>query len=114
MSPLNKINLKKWRKGGICSRARLEIGKGQVVFFEKFAQKISTLNPCQFPFCPLWFSYRKPYSAKLKIARFRYFSLTDKTTQNKKDTREISRIFYATIAPDCLTFTFRLYRMKAQ
>ena len=30
---------------------------------------------------------------------FRFSSVTDKNTQNKKDTREISRIFYAAIAP---------------
>ncbi|WP_440216761.1 hypothetical protein, partial [Escherichia coli] len=32
---------------------------------------------------------------------FRFSSVTDKTTQNKKDTREVSRIFYSAIAPDC-------------
>src|SRR5699024_12373359 len=31
---------------------------------------------------------------------FRFSSVTDKTTQNKKDTREVSRIFYSAIAPD--------------
>ncbi len=30
---------------------------------------------------------------------FRFSSVTDKTTQNKKDTREVSRIFYSAIAP---------------
>jgi|SRR5699024_1303653 len=32
-------------KRGFCSRARLKISKGQVVFFEKTAQKISTFKP---------------------------------------------------------------------
>src|SRR5699024_12254022 len=32
-------------KGGFCSRARLKISKGQVVFFEKITQKISTFKP---------------------------------------------------------------------
>src|SRR5699024_11276403 len=32
-------------KGGFCSRARLKISKGQVVFFEKLTQKISTFKP---------------------------------------------------------------------
>lgn len=31
---------------------------------------------------------------------FRFSSVTDKTTQNKK-IQEVSRIFYSTIAPDC-------------
>src|SRR5699024_11527205 len=30
---------------GFCSRARLKISKGQVVFFEKITQKISTFKP---------------------------------------------------------------------
>ncbi|MBW1337103.1 hypothetical protein KYA48_13155, partial [Staphylococcus aureus] len=43
--------------------------------------------------------------ARLKISKnkifivFRFSSVTDKTTQNKKDTREVSRIFYSAIAP---------------
>src|SRR5699024_12871113 len=32
-------------KGGFCFRARLKISKGQVVFFEKITQKISTFKP---------------------------------------------------------------------
>src|SRR5690625_1000588 len=52
---------------GFCFPARLKISKGQVVFFEKIAQKISTFNPCQFLFCPFCLAYRKPDSAKIKF-----------------------------------------------
>lgn len=89
-------------KGGFCSRARLKISKGQVVFFEKITQKISTFKPLPIFILSVLSSLPKARLSKNKIfIVFRFSSVTDKTTQNKKDTREVSRIFYSTIAPDC-------------
>lgn len=86
-------------KGG-CSRARLKISKGQVVFFEKITQKISTFKPLPIFILSVLSSLPKARLSKNKIfIVFRFSSVTDKTTQNKKDTREVSRIFYSAIAP---------------
>ena len=87
---------------GVCSRARLKISKGQVVFFEKITQKISTFKPLPIFILSVLSSLPKARLSKNKIfIVFRFSSVTDKTTQNKKDTREVSRIFYSAIAPDC-------------
>ena len=87
-------------KGGFCSRARLKISKGQVVFFEKITQKISTFKPLPIFILSVLSSLPKARLSKNKIfIVFRFSSVTDKTTQNKKDTREVSRIFYSAIAP---------------
>lgn len=87
-------------KGGFCSRARLKISKGQVVFFEKITQKISTFKPLPIFILSVLSSLPKARLSKNKIfIIFRFSSVTDKTTQNKKDTREVSRIFYSAIAP---------------
>src|SRR5699024_1771501 len=89
-------------KGGFCSRARLKISKGQVVFFEKITQKISTFKPLPIFILSVLSSLPKARLSKNKIfIVFRFSSVTDKTTQNKKDTREVSRIFYSAIAPVC-------------
>lgn len=85
---------------GFCSRARLKISKGQVVFFEKITQKISTFKPLPIFILSVLSSLPKARLSKNKIfIVFRFSSVTDKTTQNKKDTREVSRIFYSAIAP---------------
>lgn len=85
---------------GVCSRARLKISKGQVVFFEKITQKISTFKPLPIFILSVLSSLPKARLSKNKIfIVFRFSSVTDKTTQNKKDTREVSRIFYSAIAP---------------
>src|SRR5699024_7446282 len=85
---------------GFCSRARLKISKGQVVFFEKITQKISTSKPLPIFILSVLSSLPKARLSKNKIfIVFRFSSVTDKTTQNKKDTREVSRIFYSAIAP---------------
>lgn len=87
-------------EGGFCSRARLKISKGQVVFFEKITQKISTFKPLPIFILSVLSSLSKARLSKNKIfIVFRFSSVTDKTTQNKKDTREVSRIFYSAIAP---------------
>src|SRR5699024_12091932 len=77
-----------------CSRARLKISKGQVVFFEKITQKISTFKPLPIFILSVLSSLPKARLSKNKIfIVFRFSSVTDKTTPNKKDTREVSRIF---------------------
>lgn len=87
-------------KGKFCSRTRLKISKGQVVFFEKITQKISTFKPLPIFILSVLSSLPKARLSKNKIfIVFRFSSVTDKTTQNKKDTREVSRIFYSAIAP---------------
>src|SRR5699024_8330981 len=74
----------------------------QVVFFEKITQKISTFKPLPIFILSVLSSLPKARLSKNKIfIVFRLSSVTDKTTQNKKDTREVSRIFYSAIAPDC-------------
>src|SRR5699024_12542591 len=79
----------------------LKISKGQVVFFEKITQKISTFKPLPIFILSVLSSLPKARLSKNKIfIVFRFSSVTDKTTQNKKDTREVSRIFYSAIAPD--------------
>src|SRR5699024_12501526 len=84
------------------SRARLKISKRQLVFFEKITQKISTFKPLPIFILSVLFSLPKARLSKNKIfIVFRFSSVTDKTTQNKKDTREVSRIFYSAIAPVC-------------
>ncbi len=73
-------------KGGFCSRARLKISKGQVVFFEKITQKISTFKPLPIFILSVLSSLPKARLSKNKIfIVFRFSSVTDKTTQNKKD-----------------------------
>src|SRR5699024_10143693 len=85
---------------GFCSRARLKISKGQVVFFEKITQKISTFKPLPIFMLSVLSSLPKARLSKNKIfIVFRFSSVTDKTTQNKRDTREVSRILYSAIAP---------------
>ena len=74
--------------------------QGQVVFFEKITQKISTFKPLPIFILSVLSSLPKARLSKNKIfIVFRFSSVTDKTTQNKKDTREVSRIFYSAIAP---------------
>ena len=69
-------------KGGFCSRARLKISKGQVVFFEKITQKISTFKPLPIFILSVLFSLPKARLSKNKIfIVFRFSSVTDKTTQ---------------------------------
>src|SRR5699024_2400142 len=70
------------------------------VFFEKITQKISTFKPLPIFILSVLSSFPKARLSKNKIfIVFRFSSVTDKTTQNKKDTREVSRIFYSAIAP---------------
>src|SRR5699024_9788015 len=67
---------------GFCSRARLKISKGQVVFFEKITQKISTFKPLPIFILSVLFSLPKARLSKNKIfIVFRFSSVTDKTTQ---------------------------------
>src|SRR5699024_2144014 len=88
-------------KGGFCSRARLKISKGQVVFFEKITQKISTFKPLPIFILSVLSSLPKARLSKNKIfIVFRFSSVTDKTTHDTRDTGEVSRICYAAIAPD--------------
>ncbi|HGZ7749099.1 TPA: hypothetical protein ACOFZU_002960, partial [Staphylococcus aureus] len=64
--------------------------------------KISTFKPLPIFILSVLSSLPKARLSKNKIfIVFRFSSVTDKTTQNKKDTREVSRIFYSAIAPDC-------------
>src|SRR5699024_4034370 len=89
---------------GFCSLARLKISKGQVVFFEKITQKISTFKPLPIFILSVLFILPKARLSKNKsFIVFRFSSVTDKTTQKYKDTSELSRIFYSTIAPYCTT-----------
>src|SRR5699024_12651149 len=83
-----------------CFRARLNISKGQVVFFETITQKISTFKPLPIFILSVLSSLPQATLSKNKIVIvFRCSSVPAITTQNKKDTREVSRIFYAEIAP---------------
>src|SRR5699024_3938612 len=85
-------------KGGFCSRARLKISKGQIVFFEKITQKIYTFKPLPIFILSVLSRLPKARLSKNKIfIVFRFSSVTDKTTQNKKDIREVARIFYSAI-----------------
>src|SRR5699024_12074768 len=87
-------------KGVFSSRGSLKISKGQIVFFKKITQKYSTFNPLPIFILSVLSSLPKARLSKNKIfIVFRFSSVTDKTTQNKKDTREVSRIFYSAIAP---------------
>src|SRR5699024_12526035 len=87
-------------KGGFCSRARLKISEGQVVFFEKITQKISTFKPLPIFILSVLSSLPKARLSKNKILIvFRSSSVTDKTTKNTKDTREIARSLDSAIAP---------------
>src|SRR5699024_12659758 len=52
---------------GFCSRARLKISKGQVVFFEKITQKISTFKPLPIFILSVLFSLPKARLSKNKI-----------------------------------------------
>src|SRR5699024_11591126 len=62
--------------------------------------KISTFKPLPIFILSVLSSLPKARLSKNKIfIVFRFSSVTDKTTQNKKDTREVSRIFYSAIAP---------------
>src|SRR5699024_297076 len=87
-------------KGGFCPRARLKIRKGQVVFCQKVPQKLSTFKPWPIFILSVLSSLPKARLSKNKIfIVFWFSSVTDKTTQNNKDTIEVSRIFYSAIAP---------------
>src|SRR5699024_672282 len=98
---LKKPALCNLSNGGFCSRARLKISKGHVVFFEKITQKISTFNPLPIVILSVLSILLQTILNNNKIfIVFRFSSVTDKTNQNKKDTREVSRIFYSAIAPD--------------
>src|SRR5699024_11444788 len=98
---IKKIRSLPPQQRGFFSRARLKISKGQVVFFEKITQKFSIFKPLPIFILSVLFSLPKARLSKNKIfIVFRFSSVTDKTTQNKKDTREVSRIFYSAIAPD--------------
>src|SRR5699024_11991654 len=67
---------------GFCSRARLKISKGHVVFFEKITQKLSTFKPLPIFILSVLFSLPKARLSKNKIfIVFRFSSVTDKTTQ---------------------------------
>lgn len=67
---------------GFCSRARLKISKGQVVFFEKITQKISTFKPLPIFILSVLSSLPKARLSKNKIfIVFRFSSVTDKTTE---------------------------------
>src|SRR5699024_7215693 len=67
---------------GVCSRARLKIRKGQVVFYEKITRKISTLRPLPIVILSVLFTLPKARLSKNKIfIVFRFSSVTDKTTQ---------------------------------
>src|SRR5699024_6838483 len=79
-----------------------KISKGQVVFFEKITQKISTFKPLPIYILSVLFSLPKARLSKNKIfIVFRFSSVTDKTTQKYKDTRKISSIFYSTLEQVC-------------
>src|SRR5699024_11129715 len=85
---------------GFCSRARLKISKGQVVFFEKITQNISTFKPLPIYILSVLSSFPKARLSKNKIfIVFRLSTVTVKSTHNNKDTREVSRIFYSAITP---------------
>src|SRR5699024_10584427 len=99
---------------GFCSRARLKISKGQVVFFEKITQKISTFKPLPIFILSVLSSLPKARLRKNKIfIVFRFSSFTDKTTQNTKDTIEDSRLFISVIDhfnfPKRITYLFITY-----
>src|SRR5699024_11252489 len=67
---------------GFCSRARLKGSKGQVVFFEKISQQISTFRRLPIFILSVLFSLPKARLSKNKIfIVFRFSSVTDKTTQ---------------------------------
>src|SRR5699024_7836489 len=93
-----------------------KISKGQVVFFEKITQKISTFKPLPIFILSVLSSLPKARLSKNKIfIVFRFSSVKDKTTQNKKDTREVSRIFYSAIAPVTLSaFLHKNKKIDAQ
>src|SRR5699024_6027200 len=85
---------------GVCSRGWLKISKGQGVFFWEITQKIPTFKTLPIFIFSVLSSFTKAKLNKNKIFIFFQISnLTDKNTQNKKDTREVSRIFYSAIAP---------------
>ncbi|WP_230116301.1 hypothetical protein [Bacillus velezensis] len=80
-------------KGGFCSRARLKISKGQVVFFEKITQKISTFKPLPIFILSVLSSLPKARLSKNKIfIVFRFSSVTDKTTQKIQERSLVSFI----------------------
>src|SRR5699024_4530181 len=56
---------------GFCSRARLKISKGQVVFFEKITQKISTFKPLPIFILSVLFSLPKARLSKNKKIQYR-------------------------------------------
>src|SRR5699024_12168766 len=86
---------------GLVAGARILIRQVRVVFFEKISQSVSAFNPLPIFILSVLSSLPKDRLSKNKIfIVFRFSSVTDKTTQNKKDTREVSRIFYSAIAPD--------------
>src|SRR5699024_8500130 len=60
-------------KGGFCSRGSFKNQQGTGSIFQNAALKNLHLKPLSFLFCPLCFSYRKPYSAKSKFARLSVF-----------------------------------------
>src|SRR5699024_9076065 len=67
---------------GFCSRARLKISKGQIVFFKKNTQKITTNKNLLIFILSVLFSLPKARLSKNKIfIVFRFSSVTDKTTQ---------------------------------
>src|SRR5699024_2337926 len=57
---------------GICSHGSFKNGKGQVVFFEKFTQKISTLNPCHFYFVRCVFRTESRTQQNQNLLDFRF------------------------------------------
>ncbi len=81
---------------GVCSRARLKISKGQVVFFEKITQKISTFKPLPIFYLSVLSSLPKARLSKNKIfIVFRFSSVTDKTTQNEKIQERSSYLLFS-------------------
>src|SRR5699024_6794146 len=81
---------------GFCSRARLKISKGQVVFFEKITKKISTFKPLPIFILSFLFSLPEARLHKNKILFvFRFSSVTDKTTQKiKRYKRALSYLLF--------------------
>src|SRR5699024_7828347 len=70
----------------------------------QITRKISTVNTLPNLILSVLCSLPKARLSKNKMfIVFRFSSVTDNTTQKYKDTREVSRIFYSTIAPDCST-----------
>src|SRR5699024_9741122 len=80
---------------GFCSRARLKISKGQVVFFEKITQKISTFKPLPIFILSVLFSLPKARLSKNKI--FIVFLFSSVTDTNKIKNKNIQEMYLVTL-----------------